>query len=273
MLLIALPLISINTEQKTTQTVWYSQPIRFLADSLRGFFAGLSTGVRGTTAEYLYLLDIKARNKAVESEMAQLRAQMLLFQESQSEVERLRTLLDFKLNTKMELIPARVIGRDLVADHETITINKGVKHGLKNMQAVITVSGVVGYVFRPETSTSHVMLVSDRYSVVDALIHKSRAHGILEGQGKNRGILQYVDRSEDVQIGDLIVTGGIDNIFPKGFPLAVVVNVEKKSKSTSLLINAKPVIDSNKVEEVFVIANSQQEDFFTRAESQSTMKE
>lgn len=273
LLLIALPLISINTEQKKTQTVWYTQPIRFLADSFRSFFAGLSTGVRGTTAEYLNLLDIKAKNRAIESEMSELRARMLLFEESQNEVERLRTLLDFKQNTKMDLIPAKVIGRDLVADHETITINKGIKHGLKNMQAVITVSGVVGYVFRPETTTSHVMLISDRYSVVDALIHKSRAHGILEGQGKNRGILQYVDRTEDVQVGDLIVTGGIDNIFPKGFPLAVVVNVEKKSKSTSLLINAKPVIDSNKVEEVFIIANSQEEDFFTRAESQSSIKE
>ena len=109
LLLIALPLISINTEQKKTQTVWYTQPIRFLADSFRSFFAGLSTGVRGTTAEYLNLLDIKTKNRAIESEMSELRARMLLFEESQNEVERLRTLLDFKQNTKMELIPAPIV--------------------------------------------------------------------------------------------------------------------------------------------------------------------
>ena len=192
---------------------------------------------------------------------------MQVFDENQNEIDRLRTVLDFKSNSKMELIPAQIIGRDLVLDHETITINKGIKHGLKSMQAVISVSGVVGYVFRPEISTSHVMLITDRYSVVDALIHKSRSHGILEGQGKNRGILQYVDRTEDVQVGDLIVTGGIDNIFPKGFPLGIVTNVEKKSKSTSLLINTKPVIDANKIEEVFIISNASQEDFFQKSDT------
>ena len=254
-------------EQKSTQTIWFAQPISFLADSLKSFFAALSDGVRGTTAEYLNLLRIKSENQTLIMQMSALQARMQVFEENQNEIDRLRTVLEFKASSKMELIPAQIIGRDLVIDHETITINKGIKHGLKTMQAVISVSGVVGYVFRPEISTSHVMLISDRYSVVDALIHKSRAHGILEGQGKNRGILQYVDRSEDVQVGDLIVTGGIDNIFPKGFPLGIVTNVEKKSKGTSLLINTKPVIDANKIEEVFVISNASQEDFMQKSET------
>lgn len=266
-LLLALPLFSINMEQKSTQTIWFAQPISFLADSLKSFFATLSDGVRGTTAEYLNLLRIKSENQTLIMQMSALQARMQVFEENQNEIDRLRTVLDFKASSKMELVPAQIIGRDLVIDHETITINKGIKHGLKTMQAVISVSGVVGYVFRPEISTSHVMLISDRYSVVDALIHKSRAHGILEGQGKNRGILQYVDRTEDVHVGDLIVTGGIDNIFPKGFPLGIVTNVEKKSKSTSLLINTKPVIDANKIEEVFVISNASQEDFLQKSET------
>lgn len=267
-LLLVLPLFSINMEQKSTQTIWFAQPISFLADSLKSFFAGLSDGVRGTTAEYLNLLHIKAENQNLKMQMSVLQARMQVFEENQNEIDRLRTVLDFKANSKMDLIPAQIIGRDPVLDHETITINKGIKHGLKSMQAVISVSGVVGYVFRPEISTSHVMLITDRYSVVDALIHKSRSHGILEGQGKNHlGILQYVDRTEDVQVGDLIVTGGIDNIFPKGFPLAIVTNVEKKSKGTSLLINTKPVIDANKIEEVFIISNAGQEDFFQKSEA------
>lgn len=270
-LLLVLPLFSINMEQKSTQTIWFAQPISFLADSLKSFFAALSNGVRGTTAEYLNLLHIKAENQNLKMQMSALQARMQVFDENQNEIDRLRSVLDFKTNSKMELIPAQIIGRDLVLDHETITINKGIKHGLKSMQAVISVSGVVGYVFRPEISTSHVMLISDRYSVVDALIQKSRSHGILEGQGKNRGILQYVDRTEDVQVGDLIVTGGIDNIFPKGFPLGIVTNVEKKSKDTSLSINTKPVIDANKIEEVFIISNASQEDFFQN--SDTTKKE
>ena len=57
------------------------------------------------------------------------------------------------------------------------------------------------------------------------------------------------------------MTGGIDNIFPKGFPLGVVTEVEKKAINPSLIIKIKPIIESNKIEEVFVVQNAKNEDF------------
>ena len=166
----------------------------------------------------------------------------------------------------MELIPAQVVGRNLVTDHNTITINKGANHGLKTGQAVLTVSGAVGYIFKPGANTSHVMLITDRYSVVDALIQKTRAHGLIEGKTKDSCILQYVERTEDVKDGDLIVTGGLDNIFPKGFPLGVITNIERKTKNASLQIEVKPVVDANKVEEVFIVKSTSSENFLNENE-------
>ncbi len=261
---LSLPLISINVEQKRSSTVWFAQPLSFLTESVQYLFFSLSSGVKSTTAEYVNLLKIKAENKRLLTEMNDLKARMQVFQENQTELERLKNLIDFQKNTKMDLIPAQVVGRELVPDHRTITINKGTHHGIKNLQAVITVSGAVGYIFRPEKFTSHVMLMTDRYSVIDALIQKTRSHGIVEGQGKNMGVLQYVDRTEDVKAGDLIVTGGLDNIFPKGFPLGVVTDVERKSHTASLAIKIRPVVESEKIEEVFVVQNAAQEDFFDR---------
>ena len=164
----------------------------------------------------------------------------------------------------MELIPAQVIARDLVTDHKTITINKGTDHGLKPGQAVLTVSGAVGYIFKPASKSSHVMLITDRYSVVDALIQKTRAHGLIEGSKTNEScVLQYVERTEDIKNGDLIVTGGLDNIFPKGFPLGVITSIERKTKSTSLHIEVKPVVDANKIEEVFIVKSTASENFLS----------
>lgn len=259
--IISLPLISINMEQKTIQNTWFNQPFSFLAQSVQGLFYGLSKGVRSTTSEYINILDIKSRNTNLQKENDELKARLSLFTENQNELERLRTLLDFQKNTKMELIPAQVIGRNLVTDHNTITINKGTDHGLKSGQAVLTVSGAVGHIFRPASKTSHVMLITDRYSVVDALIQKTRAHGLIEGKTKDTCVLQYVERTEDVKDGDLIVTGGLDNIFPKGFPLGVITNVERKTKNTSLQIEVKPVVDANKVEEVFIVKSAALESF------------
>jgi rod shape-determining protein MreC len=264
--IIVLPLISINMEQKNTATPWFNQPFSFAAESVQKLFYGLSHGVRSTTAEYINILNVKAQIKNLEKENDELKTRLTLFAENQNELERLRTLLDFQKNTKMELIPAQVIGRNLVTDHHTITINKGTDHGLVAGQAVLTVSGAVGHVFKPSARTAHVMLITDRYSVVDALIQKTRTHGLVEGKSKETCILQYVERTEEVKDGDLIVTGGLDNIFPKGFPLGVITNVERKTKNTSLLIEVKPIVDPNKVEEVFIVKNAVNENFLTEPE-------
>lgn len=262
-LIITLPLISINMEQKNTQNPWFNEPFTFIAQGVQKLFFNLSHGVRSTTSDYINILNVKAKNHDLQKENDELKTRLTLFAENQNELERLRTLLDFQKNTKMELIPAQVIGRNLVTDHNTITINKGTMHGLVAGQAVLTVSGAVGYVFKPSLKTSHVMLITDRYSVVDALIQKSRTHGLVEGKSKESCVLQYVERTEEVKDGDLIVTGGLDSIFPKGFPLGVITNIERKTKSASLLIEVKPVVDANKVEEVFIVKNTGNENFLT----------
>lgn len=248
-------------EQRKVENSWFTEPFTFAAQSIQSLFAQLSLGVKSTTAEYVNLLNIKAQNAELHKENSELKTRLNQLTENQIELEKLKTLLDFEKNTKMDLVPAQVIGRDLVPDHNTITINKGTKHGLKAGQAVLTVSGAVGYIFKPQIFTSHVMLITDRYSVVDALIQKTRAHGIVEGRSKESCVLQYVERTEDVKPGDLIVTGGLDNIFPKGFPLGVVASVERKTKSASLNIELKPVVDAGKVEEVFIVKHAALEDF------------
>src|SRR5690606_32144727 len=137
---------------------------------------------------------------------------------------------------------------------------------------VISVQGVLGYIFRPSLHSSQVMLISDRYAVVDGIVQRTRARGIVEGKNATSCVLKYVERSEDVKPGDLVVTGGLDNIFPKGFPIAVVESVERKTFSVSLKVDLKPVADPYKVEEVFVIMDAAFEDFGTRFSASSPVK-
>ena len=167
---ISLPLISINMEQKRVQNSWFNQPFTFLAQSVQSLFFGLSQGVRSTTSNYINIINVKAKSRDLQKENDELKTRLNLFTENQNELERLRTLLDFQKNTKMDLIPAQVIGRNLVTDHNTITINKGTNHGLRSGQAVITVSGAVGYVFKPAASTAHIMLITDRYVKLSRIV-------------------------------------------------------------------------------------------------------
>lgn len=262
-LILALPLLSINMQQRPQESNWLSKPFTLLGSGISEIFYGFSTGVKDTTALYLNLINVKKQSETVKSENNELRARLSKLDEILIENDRLRTLLDFKQTTNMSLIGAQIIGRDLVVDHSTVTIDKGIADGLKDGMAVITSYGVLGYIYRPEQFTSAVMLINDRYSVVDGIVQRTRAHGIVEGKSQSNAALQlkYVERSDDVQVGDVIVTGGLDNIFPKGFPIATVESVEKKAISVSIKVDLKPIVDPYKIEEVFVISNAANADF------------
>ncbi|WP_347359231.1 rod shape-determining protein MreC [Bdellovibrio sp.] len=262
-IVLALPLISINMQQRPQESNWLAKPFSLLGSVVSETFYGFSSGVKGTTAMYLDLINIKKHSEHLTSTNNELQARLEKMNELLIENDRLRGLLAFKEQTKMSLTAAQVIGRDLVIDHNTITINKGTQDGLKAGQAVITTGGVLGYIFKPDTFTAHVMLITDRYAVVDGIVQRTRAHGIVEGKSQYSSTLQlkYVERTEDVQEGDLVVTGGLDNIFPKGFPVAVVESVEKKTFSVSLKVDLRPVVDPYKVEEVFIVLQGNNEDF------------
>lgn len=257
---LALPLISINSQQAPQDTGWYNRPFSFLAGATQNLFFSFSDGVRGTTALYLDLINIKKESAKTQAEIRELKTRLAAMDELHKENERLTALLDFRAQSKMELVAARVMAKDLISDHNTIQIDKGTHHGLKAGMAVITTEGVVGYIFRPEAFTAQVLLISDRFAVVDGIVARSRARGIVEGKSQGGCALRYVEKTEDIQVGDLIVTSGIDNIFPKGFPVAKVESLENKSFSVSMKVELRPIVDPDKVEEVFIIRNAANED-------------
>jgi len=248
-------------QRKSGETPWIVKPFSFTAGLIQKAYSGLSSGVRGTTALYLDLVDIKKENHILRNEKAKLKAQLGELTELKLENERLNQLLDFKRKSKMDLLPAKVIGKDLIPEHNTITINRGTHHGIQHKMAAITVGGVVGYVFRPERYTSQIILLTDRYAVVSAIVQRSRARGIVEGWKEDRCQLNNLKRDDDVQKGDLVVTSGMDNIFPKGFPVARVKKVSKEPYSVTQEVEVEPVVNPSNLEEIFIVLNTNQETF------------
>lgn len=271
-IVLVLPLVSINMQQRPQESNWLSRPFSILASVAEETFFMFSSGVRGTTAMYLDLVNIKKTSKELATTNNELLARMTEMTELKNENDRLKALLDFRQSTKMELATAQIISRDLLSDQKTVTINKGTNDGLKAGMAVITVQGVLGYIYRPEALNSRVMLITDRYAVVDGVVQRTRAHGIVEGKSPTLCQLKYVEKTEDVKKGDLVVTGGLDNIFPKGFPVAIVESVERKNFSVSLKVDLKPVVDPFKVEEVFVVVNAANTDLSDRLPPQASVE-
>lgn len=260
---IALPILSINMKRNPGEEPWYRRPFTWFVAASQGGYSSFTSGVRGTTSMYLNLVGIKKDNQQLLRENQELRAQLAASSELKLENERLNQILEFKLNTKMELLAAKVIARDLSPDHESIRINRGYRQGLRKLMGVITVEGVVGYVLSTEMDTAQILVVTDRSAAVDALVQRTRARGLISGKDAStiRLRLRYLERADDVAVSDAVVTSGLKGTFPKGFPIGKVTSVRKTDFGISQEAVVEPVVSPSNLEEVFVVLDSGGEDF------------
>lgn len=265
--LLGLPLLSINMQRNPGETPWYIKPFAWTFSSLHMTYASFSESVRETANLYLNLWQVKRQNLLLAEENRELKARQTLLSELQLENDRLRGLLEFKQKSQMDLVAAQVIGYDLIGDRDTIQLNRGGNDGIKPGQAVISIDGAVGYILHSRPMTSQVLVLTDRYAVLDATVQRSRARGIVEGTNKGFGQLKHLERADDVRVGDLVVTSGLGNIFPKGFPIGVVTQVKKSQYGVSQEVDLKPVIQPKQLEEVFVIQNAAFEEFINSSDA------
>lgn len=252
-ILVAIPLVAINIKRKEEQLAWFLKPVFITSSFMQDIYTDFSLGVRNTTSLYLNLIDVKKDNRELKEKLNELEATLAQFKEVKNENERLTGLLEFKKETPHTLLAARVIGHDLLGQHSALFIDKGTDDGVTPGQAVITPVGVVGSVLNAEKSFSQVLILTDRYSDIDAVIERSRARGILEGVSPSVGRLKYLQRTDDVQVGDLVLTTGLDHIFPKGFPIGKVTRVEKKDYGITQEVQVEPLVTTFDSEAVFVV--------------------
>lgn len=258
----AIPLISVNLQEQSKDQPWILLPFYFVSGFTQNSYATFSSGVRRTTDLYLNLIDIKTNNRKLQHEISGLKAQLGELAELKLENERLSRLLQFKEKTSMNLLAARIIGRDLLTNYDTVTINRGETHGVHKGMGTLTINGVVGYVIEVEPYTAKILLLTDRYAVVDGVVQRSRARGIVQGQS-DTCTLTFLKRSDDVQVNDVIVTSGLDGYFPKGFPIGTVTNVVKDQYSLGQQVTLQPLVVASNLEELFVVLNANHYDFET----------
>ncbi len=257
-LILALPLISLNLERREgDQTHWYDLPVMWVVNPSQEFFTHFSLGVSDTTSYYLNLLHIKTENRELKKQMNDLKQELKQKDELYLENDRLKKLLEFKQISPSQLLGAQVTAMGLWGEYSSLTINKGSADGVKKKMAVITHEGAVGYVLDTFPHYSIILALTDRNAVIDALVQKNRARGVVEGLGRDLCKIKYLQRTDDVQIGDLVISSGFDEIFPKGFPIGTVTKVNKKAFGVSQLVEIRPIVDITRIEEVMVVFKSE----------------
>lgn len=195
-------------------------------------------------------------NLELRQQVSRLREENARLKEAALASERLRRLLEFKETVRISMVGAEVIGRDPSSWFRSVTINKGEKDGIRKGMAVTSPEGVVGQVLRTGPHYSIVLLITDYNSAIDGLIQRTRGRTIVEGRGENRCQLKYLLRTEDVVVGDIVITSGLTGNFPKGLVIGEIRKVEKEGQGVFQEAELVPCADLSKLEEVLVITES-----------------
>jgi rod shape-determining protein MreC len=178
--------------------------------------------------------------------------------------QRLRNLLTFRKVVTEPVLAAEVIGKDPSPWFKTIIIDKGRSEGVEKGLPVLVPEGIAGQVTEVSNHYSKVLLIIDRNSAVDAMVQRTRARGVIKGEPSGQCLFKYVLRKRNVAIGDVVVSSGLDGVFPKGLRVGYVSGFIKRSAGIFQDVTVTPYVDFEKIEEVFVVLSSSGNEFMSR---------
>ena len=243
---------------------------------LRG--VNLASGIRGTVAsifspvEKLFstifspvgnfvgdLRNIGQSNEKIEDltkEIDRLKSKEILDKDTIGQLSQLRNVLDLAGRGNYKVVAAKVINRGSAATFkETITIDVGSSSGISKNMTVISDGGLVGVVKSVSSTSSIVLLMSDPTFKIGVRIAGTQSIGVLSGQGGNTYLLQLLDATGDIKVGDKLVARGSEGgrPFVPGVPVGSVIEVQSNSSSITQNADVEASANLNRIGIVAVV--------------------
>jgi rod shape-determining protein MreC len=214
-------------------------------------------GVKGIWTGYVALRGTRDQNRRLEERVRALESQLEASREQIEEAARLREILELRPILPFPTLTAQVIAREGVPWFRNLTIDKGQEDGVRLNAPVLGVGGVLGRVVSVGPAAAKVQLLLDRDCGVGVRIERTRTTAVVSGQvsfedsGTSELLMKYVPVLADIAVGDVVVTSGLDQIYPKGL---VVGRVRSVGKGSGLFkeVAVQPSADFEQIEEVMV---------------------
>jgi rod shape-determining protein MreC len=216
-------------------------------------FSSIQFGLGSWWSRYWPLTETNKEKDLLSKQITQLKMENIRLREMVSGFDRMKKLLQLKTELPGPSQVAEVVGRGPSPFLQTFFINKGRKDGLVRGMPVLMKDGVVGRLEKTSAYYAQVIMINDPSFAVDCLIQRSRVRGILTGiPGEKNCQVKYVARTEDILPGDIIITSGLDQLYPKGLILGRVLKVDPKSKGNFRFIEVVPEVKLSQIEEVLI---------------------
>jgi rod shape-determining protein MreC len=225
---------------------------------LLGPVARLTTATTGAVSgigeSFASRRELQAENQRLRGEVEDLRLQITRLGGLENEVRRLASSLGAIRNSPNKLTLADVVYLDRSAGLSTLVLaSRGANPEL--YQPVLAADGLVGRVVQVTGSYARVQLITDSGAGVGGMIERSGVQGFARGQGTRQLELGLVPRQETIEIGDRVVTSGIDGFYPPGILVGTVVDLPP-SEEIFLRITVTAAVDLSRLDHVYLLDRS-----------------
>ena len=217
--------------------------------------SGIWGGLEYLWTNYFWLHGARNENRQLQAKVRDLTLQLENLQQAQKENERLQGLLGLSDSLVYRTITAKVVGRTPDFMSKTIYIDHGSEAGIAPDNPVLSSSGVVGRVVFVTRYHSQIQLISNADASTGVMVERTRSPGVLKGSGDSMLNLDYISNTEQINAGDLLISSGLDGIYPKGLPVGKVAE-SHKGNSVFRSIKVEPAADLVHIEEVLVLIAS-----------------
>lgn len=191
--------------------------------------------------------------RRLEAQLAELKVRTMAYEALLEENRRLRALLKSSAQRSFRPLATEVLWTGPVWKSHRIVVDRGRSDGVREGMAVFAAEGLVGQVVRAFERTSEVVLLSDPNHAVPVYLQRNGLHALLVGGGRpDRLLLQFLPETADVEEGDLLLTSGLGDHFPRGYPVARVVRVRRLPSSPFLEVVARPLAPLDRLHFLFI---------------------
>ena len=230
---------------------------------VENLFSKLFSPIGSFTSDLRNLGKSNSKIADLKSELDKLKAEKIIDEDTVGQLSQLKNILDLASRGGYKVVAARVINRGSSATFkQTITIDVGSKNGVTKNMTVMSESGLVGVVKSTTNNSSVVLLMSDPTFKIGVRIAGTQSIGVVSGQGGNSYLLQLLDATGEIKVGDALVARGSQGGMPfvPGVPVGVVTTVQSNASSITQNADVVGISNLDNIGVVAVVVTSPNED-------------
>ncbi|HMQ10243.1 MAG TPA: rod shape-determining protein MreC [Oligoflexia bacterium] len=243
--------------QKKQNLGFIEKSIIFISLPLQKAAGHLVDKITSTFKYYVFLTNTAKENDQLKKQIDLLQSKIKKNDELLFEAERLRDLLSIEPLRDYVVLGARRVALGASPNQRMIRLAKGRAFGVEKGMPVVHSRGLVGLVLESSIRHSDVLVLSDKTSVVDVINQRTRRRALLRGYKIDQLKSEYFSATEDVKVGDIFITSGLDDVYPKGLPIGFVSEVQEKNDDLFLDVYVKTYVDYFHIEEVGVVVSEE----------------